>query len=157
MRWRHLGLGAEQVSRADLHCRGAQGQCRQQPAVVADTTGGNHRHADGIGHLRRIDGDQLRWAARADLVQRTRDGWNGAIGVQALERNFEAIGEEAFVPTVKIEEQGLYTVQRYDRDRYGFEGGLRYDRRTLSAVPLGETAEVERQFDNWSASGAALP
>jgi len=52
MRWRHLGLGAEQVSRADLHCRGTQGQCRQQPAVVADTTGGNHRHADGIGHLR---------------------------------------------------------------------------------------------------------
>ena len=93
------------------------------------------------------------WETRGELVQRERNGWNG---VQALERNFEAIGEEAFVPTVKIEEQGLYTVQRYDRDRYGFEGGLRYDRRTLSAVPLGETAEVERQFDNWSASGAAF-
>ena len=96
------------------------------------------------------------WETRGELVQRERNGWNGAVGVQALERNFEAIGEEAFVPTVKIEEQGLYTVQRYDRDRYGFEGGLRYDRRTLSAVPLGETAEVERQFDNWSASGAAF-
>ena len=96
------------------------------------------------------------WETRGELVQRERNGWNGAVGVQALERNFEAIGEEAFVPTVKIEEQGLYTVQRYDRDRYGFEGGLRYDRRTLSATPLGETAEVERQFDNWSASGAAF-
>ena len=83
------------------------------------------------------------WETRGELVQRERNGWNGAVGVQALERNFEAIGEEAFVPTVKIEEQGLYTVQRYDR-------------RTLSAVPLGETAEVERQFDNWSASGAAF-
>ena len=96
------------------------------------------------------------WETRGELVQREQGGWNGAIGVQALERNFQAIGEEAFVPTVKIEEQGLYTVQRYDRDRYGFEGGLRYDRRTLSAVPLGESAEVEREFNNWSASAAAF-
>ncbi|NBB64528.1 TonB-dependent receptor [Pseudomonas sp. ODNR1LW] len=96
------------------------------------------------------------WETRGELVQRERGGWNGAIGVQALERNFEAIGEEAFVPTVKIEEQGLYTVQRYDLGRYGFEGGLRYDRRTLTATPLGETAEVEREFDNWSASAAAF-
>ena len=93
------------------------------------------------------------WETRGELVQRAHDGW---IGVQALERNFEAIGEEAFVPTVKIEEQGIYTVQRYDRDRYGFEGGLRYDRRTLTATPIGETAEVERAFDNWSASAAAF-
>ncbi|OGN51873.1 MAG: TonB-dependent receptor [Caulobacterales bacterium RIFOXYB1_FULL_67_16] len=96
------------------------------------------------------------WETRGELVQREQGGWNGAIGVQALERNFEAIGEEAFVPTVKIEEQGLYTVQRYDLGRYGFEGGLRYDRRTLTATPLGETAEVEREFDNWSASAAAF-
>ena len=96
------------------------------------------------------------WETRGELVQRERNGWNGAVGVQALERNFEAIGEEAFVPTVKIEEQGLYTVQRYDLGRHGFEGGLRYDRRTLTATPLGETAEVERQFDNWSASAAAF-
>ena len=61
------------------------------------------------------------WETRGELVQRARDGWNGAVGVQALERNFEAIGEEAFVPTTKIDEQGLYTVQRYDHDRYGFE------------------------------------
>lgn len=96
------------------------------------------------------------WESRAELIQRDRNGWNGAIGVQALKRNFEAIGEEAFVPTTDIEEQGVYTVQRYDRDHYGFEGGLRYDRRTLSATPLGETVGVERKFDNWSASAAAF-
>ena len=96
------------------------------------------------------------WETRGELIQREQNGWNGAVGVQALERNFEAIGEEAFVPTVKIEEQGVYTVQRYDLGRYGFEGGLRYDRRTLTATPIGETAEVEREFDNWSASAAAF-
>ncbi|MGV9010546.1 TonB-dependent receptor [Brevundimonas sp.] len=94
--------------------------------------------------------------ARLDLVQRERNGWNGAIGIQGLERTFEAIGEEAFVPTTDIEEQGIYTVQRLDLDGYGFEGGLRYDRRTLTATPLSGGAEIEREFDNWSASAAAF-
>ncbi|RZJ39818.1 MAG: TonB-dependent receptor, partial [Brevundimonas sp.] len=93
---------------------------------------------------------------RVDLVQRERDGWNAAYGVQALSRDFAAIGEEAFVPTAHIEEQGVYTIQRWDRGAVGFEGGLRFDKRTLSAIPLGETAEVERQFDNVSASIAAF-
>ena len=96
------------------------------------------------------------WEARADLVQRQRGGWNGALGVQALSRNFEAIGEEAFVPTVDIDEIGVYTVQRLDRGNHGFEGGLRYDRRELSGTPIGGTSQVDRTFDNWSASAAAF-
>ena len=96
------------------------------------------------------------WESRAELIQRERNGWNGAIGVQALKRDFAAVGEEAYVPTTEIEEQGVYTVQRYDLDRFGFEGGLRYDRRTLTATPIGETAAVEREFDNWSASAAGF-
>ena len=96
------------------------------------------------------------WEGRADLVQRERNGWNGAVGVQALSRNFEAIGEEAFVPTVDIDELGIYTVQRLDRGNHGFEGGLRYDRRELSATPIGGTSQVNREFDNWSASAAAF-
>ncbi len=96
------------------------------------------------------------WEGRADLVQRERNGWNGAVGVQALSRNFEAIGEEAFVPSVKIDELGLYTVQRLDLGNHGFEGGLRYDRRELSGTPIGGASEVTREFDNWSASAAGL-
>lgn len=96
------------------------------------------------------------WEGRADLVQRERNGWNGAVGVQALSRNFEAVGEEAFVPSVKIDELGLYTVQRLDLGNHGFEGGLRYDRRKLSGTPIGGAGEVTREFDNWSASAAAF-
>ena len=96
------------------------------------------------------------WEGRADLVQRERNGWNGAVGIQVLSRNFEAIGEEAFVPSVKIDELGLYTVQRLDLGNHGFEGGLRYDRRELSGTPIGGASEVTREFDNWSASAAAF-
>lgn len=93
---------------------------------------------------------------RIDLVQRERDGWNGAYGVQALSRDFAAVGDEAFVPTSHIEEQGVYTIQRLDRGPVGVEGGVRFDHRTLSATPIGATAEVEREFDNVSASIAAF-
>jgi len=96
------------------------------------------------------------WEARADLVQRTRNGWNGAIGAQTLSRSFEAIGDEAFVPASETEEAGIYTVQRLDRDRWGLEGGLRYDRRSVRAAPLSGGPEIDRDFDNWSGSAAAF-
>ena len=94
--------------------------------------------------------------ARVDLVQRQRGGWNGAVGVQTLSRHFSAIGDEAYIPSTDIDETGVYAIQRLDLDGYGFEGGLRYDRRTLTATPLGATTEVEREYDNWSASAAAF-
>ena len=94
--------------------------------------------------------------ARADLVQQTRNGWNGAVGVQALSRTFEAIGTEAFVPASEVEEAGVYAVQRLDRAGWGLEGGLRYDRRSVTATPLSGGSEIERDFGNWSGSAAAF-
>jgi iron complex outermembrane receptor protein len=88
---------------------------------------------------------------RLELVQRERDGWNGAVGVQALTRDFDAIGAEAYVGRTEIQELGLFTVQRVDRDTYGFEGGLRFDRRRLDNIAFGE-----RDFTNVSTSGGVF-
>ena len=71
-------------------------------------------------------------------------------------RTFEAIGAEAFVPASEVEEGGIYTVQRLDRPGWGLEGGLRYDRRSVTATPLSGGSEVERDFGNWSGSAAAF-
>jgi iron complex outermembrane receptor protein len=114
-----------------------------------------HTEFEGVGVPGTVFQSEGR-EARGDLVQRERNGWNGAIGVQSLSRDFEAIGAEAFVPGVSIGEHGIYTVQRFDRGGVGFEGGLRFDQRTLEAIPLGTATRVERRFDNWSASGAAF-
>ncbi|MGO4843602.1 hypothetical protein AB4144_66140, partial [Rhizobiaceae sp. 2RAB30] len=46
---------------------------------------------------------------RVELVHREHDGHQGAIGFQALTRSFEAIGDEAFVPSVDIKEYGVFT------------------------------------------------
>ena len=87
---------------------------------------------------------------RFELIQRERNGWQGAIGLQLLERTFDAVGDEAYVPLTDITEQGLYTVQRYDRGSLGFEGGLRLDNRSLDSLA------GERDFSNVSASAGVF-
>lgn len=90
------------------------------------------------------------YEARAELIQRQHGGHQGVVGVQLLDRTFDAVGAEAYVPRTQITEQGVYSVQRYDLDRFGFEGGLRLDHRTLDSV-VGE-----RDFTNVSGSLAAF-
>ena len=87
---------------------------------------------------------------RFELIQRERGDLSGAIGVQALDRTITASGEEAYIPTTDIREAGVFTLQRVDRDRYGFEGGLRLDRRSL------QTDFEERDFTNLSASAGVF-
>lgn len=97
---------------------------------------------DEVGTRFESDG----WEGRLELVQPNRDGWQGALGVQWLQRDFEAIGEEAFVPPTETTEWGVFTLQRLDRDAWGVEGGLRLERKELDS-PIGE-----RSFTGVSAS-----
>ena len=90
------------------------------------------------------------WEGRLELVQPDRGGWQGAVGVQALKRDFEAIGDEAFVPPTKTTELGLFTLQRLDRERWGVEGGVRLETKELES-PLGD-----RDFTGVSASAGAF-
>ena len=90
------------------------------------------------------------WEARADLVQKERDGWNGAVGFQALDRDFDARGDEAYIPATTISEVGVYTLQRLDRGPLGFEAGLRVDQRELDSL-VGA-----RDFTNVSGSAGVF-
>lgn len=90
------------------------------------------------------------YEGRFELIQRERNGWQGVVGLQLLDRTFDAVGDEAYVPRTGITERGLYTVQRFDRGGLGFEGGLRLDERSL------ESLAGERDFTNISASAGAF-
>lgn len=84
---------------------------------------------------------------RLEIVMPRRGGWNAAYGLQGLSRDFDAAGDEAYVPPVEITELGVYTLHRYDMDNWGLEGGLRFDTRDLDS-PIGG----QRDFSNVSAS-----
>lgn len=90
------------------------------------------------------------YEGRFELVQRDRDGWQGAVGVQGLHRTFDAIGDEALIPRTKINELGVFVLQRLDKGAWGFEGGARIDTRSV------KNSRADRDFTNISASIAAF-
>lgn len=69
--------------------------------------------------------------ARVELVHRELGGWRGAYGLQAGRRDFEAIGEEAFVPGSRSSDIGLFLVERREWDRFNLELGGRVDRNRI--------------------------
>lgn len=86
------------------------------------------------------------YEGRVELVQPNRDGWQGAVGFQGLHRDFDAIGEEALIPATKIDEMGVFTLQRLDKDSWGIEGGVRVDTRSIKNI------RADRDFTNLSGS-----
>ncbi|MEY5008386.1 MAG: hypothetical protein RL764_1702 [Pseudomonadota bacterium] len=94
------------------------------------------------------------WEGRIDLIQREQAGWTGAIGGQALVRKLHIVGEEKYLPRIRAENFGLFTVQSLDLGAWRAEAGGRVERATAKAdadVDLG-TAQAERRFTAVSGS-----
>ncbi len=85
---------------------------------------------------------------RLEAIQNEKNGWRGASGVQFIARDFEAIGEEAFVPPNRTNQLGLFTLQEFEFGPVQLEAALRYDRVTQEAQTLG----LKRRFNNISAA-----
>lgn len=91
------------------------------------------------------------WEARAELLQTERTGWRGATGIQLRQREFSAIGEEAFVPPTETDEVGVYTFQEWKTGPVLLEAALRYE----NTVHEDRTNNVERDFNGVSISAGA--
>ena len=85
---------------------------------------------------------------RLELAQNDRDGWRGASGVQFLTRDFEAIGDEAFVPPSQTRSMGAFTLQEFSFGAFDVEAALRFDYASLEA----KTINLARRFNNVSAA-----
>ena len=99
------------------------------------------------------------WEARFELLQREHGNMRGAYGLQFRQRDFSAIGEEAFVPPTETEQFGIYTFQEYNNGPWHFEGALRYEntdhQNSVDGVELsfnGVSASIGGQYsqDNYS-------
>lgn len=85
---------------------------------------------------------------RVELIQRDRGGWKGSFGGQVMLRDFEAIGDEAFVPANTTRSLALFTLQEVALDPFEVELGARYERTDMTADGPGLT----RGFDSLSAA-----
>ncbi|MGC1271055.1 MAG: TonB-dependent receptor [Croceibacterium sp.] len=85
---------------------------------------------------------------RVELIQQDRGGWHGSVGGQFMVRDFQAIGDEAFVPANLTRSFALFTLQEVELDPFELEFGTRYERTDMKADTLG----LKRGFDSISAA-----
>lgn len=67
------------------------------------------------------------WEGRLELRHEPLLGFDGAIGLQLGDREFSALGEEAFVPPVDTETVGLFWVGQQALGNGELEAGLRFE------------------------------
>ncbi len=106
---------------------------------------------DEIGTVFDVQGVE----GRVELVQSRRSFaggmLSGALGAQYSHVDFEATGEEAFIPPNVTETFSLFTLQELDFDRFELELGGRFETTSIEAEVMGQ----DRSFDTFSAAAGA--
>ena len=95
---------------------------------------------------------------RLEVVQAKRGGWQGVTGAQFAIRDFNVIGDEAFLPRSSSRQLGLFTLQQWELGAVKLEAGARYENSRASALPDAGQPQFfggERSFDAFSVSGGA--
>lgn len=92
--------------------------------------------------------------SRFELVQRQRGAWRGAWGTQLAIRDFNVIGDEAFVPKNTTTQIGVFTLHTFNWDKLKAEFGARYEHTKLSAdaSPTIGNPAYDRSYDAYSGS-----
>lgn len=92
---------------------------------------------------------------RIDLVQALRGGWTGTSGAAFNLRDFNVVGDEAFLPANTTTNVGLFSVQQLDLDPLKLEAGARFEHVTLESQPTATQPQFfdgTRTFNTLSAS-----
>lgn len=91
---------------------------------------------------------------RLELVQARKGAWSGASGVQYFSRQFNVVGEEAFLPRNETEQTGLFTLQQFDFGALKAEAGARYEWSSQTAANDEDLRffSGKRDFDAFSGS-----
>ena len=77
---------------------------------------------------------------RLEALQNQWRGWDGAFGIQYVDNDFEAVGDEAFVPPTATTDWGFFVLQEREFGPFKLELGGRYDSVSVNpiAVDLNE-------------------
>jgi iron complex outermembrane receptor protein len=70
---------------------------------------------------------------RLELTHQSLFGWHGVLGGQTQRRDFEALGEEAYVPPTLTRNHGLFLLEEYTAGNLRYEIGLRHEWQDIEA------------------------
>ena len=93
------------------------------------------------------------WEGRLEAQHSFGGSSTGALGIQVMDRDFEAIGEEAFVPPTSTTQFGVFLFEQVNpSESVGLQFGARYE----SQKTDNTQASVSREFTGFSASAGAV-
>ncbi len=90
------------------------------------------------------------YEARASLDHSFGEGWRGTAGVQYGHQDFEAVGEEAFVPPSITKTLGLFGVEERNLGDWTLQGGLRYDNQQITPEAASGLPDYDEDAYNLS-------
>ncbi|MDH3734798.1 MAG: TonB-dependent receptor, partial [Gemmatimonadota bacterium] len=93
------------------------------------------------------------WEGRLEAQHSFGGTSNGSLGVQVIDRDFEAIGEEAFVPPTKTTQYAVFLFEQFDLgEAVGLQVGGRFENQQTDNAE----ESVSREFNGISASLGAV-
>ena len=108
---------------------------------------------DEVGTVFNNDSTDL----RLELRHNPWSAWDGAFGAQYAQRDFEAIGDEAFVPPSKTRTMAVFWIESAEFDEWQVDLGIRYDKIRVKALETNAgNMPVKRDFSPLSASVGAI-
>jgi iron complex outermembrane recepter protein len=97
--------------------------------------------------------DNDAYEVRLELVHQEAAGWRGALGLQYSDREFSAVGDEAFIPPVDTRTVGAFWVGERPFGDLELEAGVR-----LEDVRIKPSENRNRSFTSYALSlGAVIP
>lgn len=94
-----------------------------------------HTELEGTGTGTQFFSDTLE--VRLEAAQKQWNGWDGALGIQYVDNDFEAVGDEAFVPPTSTTDWGFFVLQEREFGDFKLEIGARYDDVSLKPDAVG--------------------
>ncbi|QJU60388.1 TonB-dependent receptor [Sphingomonas sp. AP4-R1] len=81
---------------------------------------------------------------RLELVQAQHGGWRGVVGGQFLYRDFNVVGDEAFLPRNQTDQQGVFTLQQLEMGKLKLEAGARFEHAVAASKPRDDQPQFTR-------------
>ncbi|TQV80283.1 TonB-dependent receptor [Aliikangiella coralliicola] len=95
-----------------------------------------------------IEGDEIgthfdneAWELKSYIKHDAWNDWSGVLGIQISERDFAAIGEEAFVPPSVTKSRALFIVEEKNYGDLKWELGARFESQSISVMGANDTDE----------------
>ena len=97
-----------------------------------------HVELEGSEVGTRFDNDA--WEGRLEIMHSPWGEWNGAFGLQLTNRDFSAIGAEAFVPPTETTSYGLFMIEQRELDLWQLSLGARLE--SQKHTPTGSAPAI---------------